>query len=288
MKKERLNHSSSTQKITIMETNQISKADLLDMLFERRNKSYGAYDIRRLYNKNLMIAVGMASLFMLSILLTPYAVEAFMPSKKLIKPIEPKETVIRVIQYDDNPLIVPPAQAEITPPKAPKFDATKVRAASTNSNAKIDALAPPPVPPSIDQQGVGTQNPALVPGLPVITDGDKPHIRKPAVDDFVEIADQEPTFAKGFDGYTKFLQDNIRYPSEATELNVQGDVKLRLIIDVNGNIQSIQPLKKQNMGLTEEAERVLQLTNGMWTPARNAGKPVKSALVVTVNFHLLH
>ncbi len=40
-----------------MEANQFLKADLLDILFEGRNKEYGAYDLRKTYNRRLTIAL---------------------------------------------------------------------------------------------------------------------------------------------------------------------------------------------------------------------------------------
>jgi len=45
------------RKPAAMTSNQILTADLLDILFEHRNKSYGAYAIRRAYPKNLNKAV---------------------------------------------------------------------------------------------------------------------------------------------------------------------------------------------------------------------------------------
>ena len=40
-----------------METNKILTADLLDILFEGRNKDYGAYELRKTYNKRLTTAL---------------------------------------------------------------------------------------------------------------------------------------------------------------------------------------------------------------------------------------
>jgi len=40
-----------------METNKILDADILDIIFEGRNKQYGAYDLRKTYNKRLVVAI---------------------------------------------------------------------------------------------------------------------------------------------------------------------------------------------------------------------------------------
>jgi len=40
-----------------MDINKIKDADFLDILFEGRNKEYGAYELRKTYNRRIMIAV---------------------------------------------------------------------------------------------------------------------------------------------------------------------------------------------------------------------------------------
>ena len=40
-----------------MNADMILKSDLIDLIFERRNKDYGAYQLRKLYNKHLLIAI---------------------------------------------------------------------------------------------------------------------------------------------------------------------------------------------------------------------------------------
>ena len=41
-----------------MEANKILSADILDLVFEGRNKEYGAYDLRKTYNKRIIMALG--------------------------------------------------------------------------------------------------------------------------------------------------------------------------------------------------------------------------------------
>jgi protein TonB len=45
-----------------MEANKIADADLLDIIFEGRNKEYGAYDLRKTYNQRLMRSLGVAAI----------------------------------------------------------------------------------------------------------------------------------------------------------------------------------------------------------------------------------
>jgi len=44
-----------------MEANKILQADLLDLLFEGRNKDYGAYELRKKYNRRIWVALGITT-----------------------------------------------------------------------------------------------------------------------------------------------------------------------------------------------------------------------------------
>ena len=64
-----------------METNKILSADILDIIFEGRNKAYGAYDLRKTYNKRLLIAMMvMGSLVLL--LLIGYLISNYQAAHK--------------------------------------------------------------------------------------------------------------------------------------------------------------------------------------------------------------
>ena len=56
-----------------MEANKILQTDLLDIIFEGRNKSYGAYELRNTYNSRIKVAVitmaGICLVFITGVLL---------------------------------------------------------------------------------------------------------------------------------------------------------------------------------------------------------------------------
>src|ERR1700733_5760708 len=59
-------HLRLTKKPITMEVNKILNADILDIIFEGRNKEYGAYELRKTYNKRLVRAIiGMAIVLVL-------------------------------------------------------------------------------------------------------------------------------------------------------------------------------------------------------------------------------
>ncbi len=82
----------------------------------------------------------------------------------------------------------------------------------------------------------------------------------------------------------KFLSDNIQIPLLAQKKGIQGRVIVEFIIEKDGSITNIKTVKGIGRGCDEEAERVMRLTNGMWTPGKNNGKPVRLKMLQPILF----
>jgi len=93
-----------------------------------------------------------------------------------------------------------------------------------------------------------------------------------------------PHFKGGDTTLLKFIVTHVRYPEEAKELNIQGTVFLSLFIDENGSVSNVQVLRGLPGGCTEEAIRVINLTQGMWEPSIIDGKPVGGEIKLPVKF----
>ena len=118
----------------------------------------------------------------------------------------------------------------------------------------------------------------LVPAAPDAPAGDTVHAK------YVEVA---PEFPGGEREYFHFLIANLRYPQKEKENGVQGRVYISFIVEPNGTITNIQPVKEVEggPGLTKEAMRVLRLMP-KWKPGTVGGKPVRTKVVLPVNFRL--
>jgi len=101
-----------------MDPQQILKADLDDLVFEGRNKSYGAYDLRKKYRRNLIMAllIGLG-IYVVSFSM-PYILTLIRPAEKV------KATkVIKVTELSEPPPIdknTPPPPPPDLPPPPPK------------------------------------------------------------------------------------------------------------------------------------------------------------------------
>jgi len=110
-------------------------------------------------------------------------------------------------------------------------------------------------------------------------------VKKEANAPFVYV-EQMPVFKGGEGEMMKFLGSNIRYPKEAHENGVEGLVVVGFVVETDGRLSDIQPVKKLGNGTDEEAMRVVQLMSGQWTPGRQNGEVVRVRYVLPIRFAL--
>ena len=85
-----------------METNKILSADILDILFEGRNKEYGAYELRKTYNKRITMALIItAAIFLL--IFVGSVVAKNMENKDATKQLEVKDLALEEVKAEDKP-----------------------------------------------------------------------------------------------------------------------------------------------------------------------------------------
>ena len=91
-------------------------------------------------------------------------------------------------------------------------------------------------------------------------------------------------FKGGAEAMNKFFADNVKYPVTAIKSGKSGRVVVQFVINTDGSVSDTKVLRSIHKDLDEEALRVVRLSSGLWTPARNNGKPVKSQYVIPVSF----
>lgn len=98
-------------------------------------------------------------------------------------------------------------------------------------------------------------------------------------------ADVDPEFPGGMDELYKYLAQNIQYPEQAKQENIQGRVVISFVIEKDGSIAEVQVLRGIGGGCDEEALRVV---NAMpkWTPGKVRGENVRVKYALPVTFKL--
>lgn len=98
-------------------------------------------------------------------------------------------------------------------------------------------------------------------------------------------------FEPGLDNnsWYSFLAENLRYPSEARRMGVQGTVVIALLVDETGNIKETEIANSAfvNSSLAKEALRVIKLFKGKFIPAKNInGEAVEIWFNLPIRFKL--
>jgi len=259
-----------------MEIQEISRADILDILFEGRNKDYGAYQLRKTYNRRLTKALaGMASVCLL--LLGGYTLAGKAhPSK--IKPPEVTDLTL-VDAHREEPVTPPPPVIKTPPPVAmlkntiprvvpndqvkpedvppPNEDLNDVKIG--NANVKGDAFDGTVTPPPVSGAGQGVIEPP------------KKQDDEETIFTSVQI---ESSYPAGMQAWLRFVSKNFRVPDEAINNEISGTVIVQFVVDKEGNVSDVQAVEGPEV-LRAEAVRVIK-KSGKWTPAIQNGRKVNS------------
>lgn len=273
-----------------MEVSKILSADVVDIIFDRRNKMYGAYELRTKYNKRLTTAlVIMAILAGLIILLI--FLSGFKKSDQLIIP-EIRE--VKLVEVEKKP------EEKIEIPSPPKPQ-------QQQQQLQTEVYTPPRVvrdeevsedekPPRVDDLanvkiGDFKQDGELDAGIavPPVGDGGRGVVTAPQrttdENDIFKKVEIESKYPGGPGAWARFLQRNLRFPDNAISDNIQGTVIVQFIVDRDGTVSDVIALTDPGGGLAEEAVRIVR-KSGKWDPAIQNGKHVKSYKKQPITFRL--
>ncbi len=101
----------------------------------------------------------------------------------------------------------------------------------------------------------------------------------------IAMVEQKPEFPGGEAAMYKWLRDNIVYPSAASEEGVQGRVVVEFVVGKDGSITNVRVVRPRHPALDKEALRVVKAMPN-WVPGRNNGQPVKVTYTLPVTFKL--
>ncbi|MEX2232499.1 MAG: TonB family protein [Cyclobacteriaceae bacterium] len=99
------------------------------------------------------------------------------------------------------------------------------------------------------------------------------------------IVEQQPEFEGGMDGFRKYIMNEIRYPLQARQMGVEGQVDVQFVVGKDGSLSDVTAIKGIGAGCDSEAVRVLQNAPA-FKPGTQNGKPVFVRMVVPVVFKL--
>ncbi|MDQ6764273.1 MAG: energy transducer TonB [Bacteroidota bacterium] len=266
----------------------ILQSNLLDIIFENRNKDYGAYPLRKNYNKRLTAAVFIS---IVTFVLTAFLfASAFKPS------IEKESRIIKVDglklnTYTEILKISPqkrsnvlPAKKMVVPADAPPVITDEKNINKPVATKKIE-LPSNKLTGTLDfpfaTNNLGGEsgrvaaggNPEIVPAIePVKINRSVP----------VENADIMPQYPGGIKALLAFLKNNIHAPADVDEDKVI-TVKIKFVINYEGKIESFSVAQSGGGIFDNEVIRVL-MKMPLWTPGKSHGKDVSVYYYLPVKF----
>ena len=260
-----------------MTNQEVFAAPMDEIVFEHRNKTYGAYILRKLYHKHMTRALILAVIILLAGLAYPLASSYY--AQKRSKYIE-KAASAEFIDMDKPKEEAPPPPPPPPPPPAAleqkvKFVAPVVTTEEVVEDADIfnqDDLAQ-----TTTNEAVSVEEVAIVEVEEVIeVEESKP---------VFTIVEEMPSFPGGDAERNKFLAENIQYPQQATENGIQGTVYVSFVVDSKGNVTDVKILRGIGGGCDEEALRVVRMMP-KWHPGKQNGKNVRVLFNMPIYFKL--
>ncbi len=266
--------------------------DMLDIIFANRNKAYGAYQLRRAYNKYLGRALGIGLLLIIFFFALPIilnAVRALVPQDK---PIDVVAELGPPPDIDPNNPPPPPPPPPPTPPP-PTRSTVKFVPPVIKKDEEVQEEKPPAVEELIEKkEDIGTEDKQGNDEAPPAIDENPQELQvveapKVVEDKTYEMFDiqKPPGFPGGEKELLKYLGENIKYPPLARENNIQGTVALTFVVTKDGSVRDVQIVKDIGGGCGKEAVRVVE-SMPKWNPGEANGHPVKVRFTLPVRFRL--
>ena len=261
-----------------MEINKILKSDLLDILFEGRNKEYGAYDLRKTYNKRITIALA-STVIIIILVFVGTVIADTLSAKNDLKEIQTKDLVMEAAPNEPPPPPPPPppklpppppiATIAFTPPKVVKdeevikpppevkqIEEAKIDVKTVEGTKDIGIVAPP-------TEDKGTQ----VVAAPVAKDEDADKV-------FTKV-EIEATFPGGPGAWQKYVQRAIQADIEEFTESDYGTCIVKFIVDKTGKVSQVEATTMKGSKLAEIATNAIR-KGPNWTPAQQNGRYVNA------------
>jgi protein TonB len=257
----------------------LNKLEFDDIVFENRNKDYGAYPIRKNYNANVIISIVIASLIVIAAVVIPY-LEYVKNSQKAGKEIRLRYVEMKMEKMEPprEDIYVPPAPAP--PPPNTMANIKYVAPVVVDSVLPIDKSQPTVADvqasnPDSDQKlvsGSGNSDDLLTG-----QDGEKS-------DEPFIMVEVPPTFkGGGIEKFRDWVQKRTIYPQIAQDNGIQGKVSVSFVIERDGSVSNVKIVKSVNPILDTEAVKAIE-SSPQWNPGLQRGRPVRVRFVIPLVF----
>ncbi|MFT3738594.1 MAG: energy transducer TonB [Breznakibacter sp.] len=262
----------------------IFNPEWIEMVFEGKNHSYGAYVLRKENSGRHLRALIVGSVLFVGAVTAPILIKSIIPEKKEqdltvrmlseIKLEKPPEEVDQIARAAAPP--PPPVRNTIkfTPPvikpdeEVAEEDEPKTQKEVVDQRAAVGTV-------DFDKGTDDIEAPVATTENTVTQEEETPFV----------IVEQMPDFPGGQSELMKYISENVRYPVIAQENGIQGVVYVSFVVDRAGKVTRVQVSRGVDAALDKEAIRVV---SGMpnWSPGKQGGRAVPVSYTVPIRFKL--
>ena len=241
-----------------------------EIIFENRNKTYGAYDLRKRYKSVASISI-LCVIALSAILISTLA----FTSEKGTNPPGPNENPVFYLPK--------PFDQEIVRPSEVKAPAELIKAIKNLAPEIVtDSSEATPFIPITDDLIATTKNGNVTDSI-AYKEPVTPEI--PVEEKIFIVVEEKPEYPGGEPALFKFISENLIYPSEAQINNIAGRVILKFVVNPDGSVGRIEVLRGIDPLLDNEAIRVVK-TLPKFKPGKQGGVPVKVWFMLPVLFKI--
>jgi len=241
----------------------------LDIVFEGRNKVYGAYELRKSNNKTAVKALVIGAIVFAIAVSLPLIVSLLPDSSEADEVLDTKIVSIKLPPKEDIKKNIPPP-----PPPPPKVDQVKFVKPVVAKAEEITEEPPKTVEIKDKKLGAVTikGDPDAVLTVEPVGTGTAAVVEE--VDNQIYNTagiEVKPDFPGGINKFYKFVGDNYQTPEED---GLKGKVYVTFVVEKDGSLTDIKVIRDIGYGTGKEAIRVLK-KSPKWSPGVQNGKPVR-------------
>ena len=268
-------------------------SDWVDLVFEGRNKAYGAYRLRKSTTKRNILAM-VAVVILLIVAFIILTVKNFVDEQRA-KVAMTQVAELTNYKQPEKKAEVKQKKVEVEPERVVervkssiKFTAPVIKKdeevkPDEELKTQDELMSTKTAIGTFDVKGNDDANGEILKAKEVIAEPEPPkHEEENKVFDIVE---QQPLFPGGPAALMKYLSENTKYPVVAQENGVQGRVTVQFVVEKDGSISDVHVLRGVDPSLDREAVRVVK-SMPRWTPGKQNGINVRVNYRVPVLFRL--
>ena len=247
-----------------------------DIVFEVRNKDYGAYMLRKKYKRNVLISLLLGIIIICTAVITPYLNAKALEGKQ--KRTEHQVEIKMENLEQPNDLVAPP-------PPPPPPPAETAAPAKYVPPTVVDSVKPEETAQlmTADEAQVEIQNEDVNDvGIQEVKEEVKE--AEPEPEPFI-VVEEMPMFPGGEEALLEYVHNHTEYPEIARENNIQGKVTVNFCVNPDGSVSRATILQGVDPELNKEALRVVN-SLPKFKPGKQGGVPVAVWYRLPISFRL--